>query len=305
LLARFGATTDAFVAERTSRTCLLVPTTGEELQKSVALAERAFAAEPDSGFFQFPKGLAEFRQGRLEQAITLMRGNAARVYGPGPGLVVAMALHRMGKVSEARATFAQAVLSYDWRANRTVTQEAWISHILRREAEAMVLPNLPAFLAGTFEPKDNDERFGLLGACQFEGRNRAMARLYADAFAATPSLADDLGAGHRYNAARAAALAGCGRGQDATGLGEGERKQWRNQTLSWLRADLAARSKALDADPAKARDAVQKALSRWREDPDLACVRDAGELDRLAEEERKDYRALWADVSIVLARTRK
>jgi hypothetical protein len=52
---------------------------------------------------------------------------------------------------------------------------------------------------------------------------RAMARLYAEAFAAAPSLADDLGAGHRYNAARAAARAGCGHGADTTGLGEEER----------------------------------------------------------------------------------
>jgi serine/threonine-protein kinase len=304
LLARFGATTDAFVAERTSRTCLVVPTTGDELQKAVALAERAYAVQPDSGWFQFPKGLAEFRQGRFEQAISMMRGNASTLNGPAPGLVIAMALYKTGKVTEARPTFARAVLAYDWRANRTRTQEAWFSHTLRREAEAMILPNLPGFVAGTYAPADNDERFGLLGACQFENRTRAIARLYADAFVAAPSLADDLDAGHRYNAARAAALAGCGRGQDAADLDESERRRWRGQALRWLRADLAARTTALTVDPTEAREAVEKALARWTEDSDLACVREPAELGKLSAGEHREYRAFWDEVSAVLARTK-
>ena len=45
--------------------------------------------------------------------------------------------------------------------------------------------------------------------------NCAAARFYEEAFAAQPKLADDLGAAHRYNAACAAALAGCGQSKDA------------------------------------------------------------------------------------------
>jgi hypothetical protein len=55
---------------------------------------------------------------------------------------------------------------------------------LRREAEAMILPNLPAFLDGKYRPQDNDERLALLGGCQFT--NRSLVRLYAEAFAAAP-----------------------------------------------------------------------------------------------------------------------
>jgi serine/threonine-protein kinase len=90
-----------------------------------------------------------------------------------------------------------------------------------------------------------------------------MARLYADAFAASPQLADDLGAGHRYNAARAAARAGCGHGEDAPGLGEADGKQWRDQARQWLRGELAARVRSLDADPTAARLGVREALTRW------------------------------------------
>ena len=181
-------------------------------------------------------------------------------------------------------------------------QNGWIYHVLRREAESIIMPNLPALLDGKDRPRDNDERLALLGACQFKNRTRAMARLYADAFAAAPPLADDLGAGHRYNAARAAALTGCGHGDDATGLGEGERKRWRDQARQWLQVELAARGRALDADPKAARSGVREALTRWRKESDLACVRDPGELDKLAADERKDYLALWAEVAALLAR---
>jgi serine/threonine-protein kinase len=169
----------------------------------------------------------------------------------------------------------------------------------------MILPNLPAFLDGKYQPNDNDERLASLGACQFTNRTRAMARLYADTFAASPQLADDLGAGHRYNAARAAAQAGCGHGEDAPGLGEADGKQCRDQARQWLRAELAARVRSLDADPTAARLGVREALTRWQKEPDLACVRDPGELDRLPADERKEYLAIWADLAAVLARPEK
>jgi serine/threonine-protein kinase len=310
LLARFGASTDPFLAERIGSACLLVPAPEDELRQAAALLDRAVAAgrsKPDwaYAYFLFGKGLAEYRRGRLESAIALLQGEAAFVPGPGPRLVLAMAQHRQGRKEEARHTLAAAAVAFDWGAAQADNPEAWTCHVLRREAEALILPNLPAFLDGKHQPQDNDERLALLGACQFANRTRAMARLYADAFAAAPALADDLGAGHRYNAARAAALAGCGHGADAPGLGEGEGKRWRDQARQWLRAELAARARALDADPTAARWGVREALTRWRKEPDLACVRDPAELDRLAADERKEYLALWADVAAVLARTEK
>ena len=121
LLAKFGATTDPYVAERTSRACLLRPASGEELRQAVALAERAGAVEQANAqavypFFQFVQGLAEYRQGRLDRAISLMRGEASGVLGPAPRLVLAMALHQSGRAAEARKTLAEAVLAHDWRA---------------------------------------------------------------------------------------------------------------------------------------------------------------------------------------------
>jgi tetratricopeptide (TPR) repeat protein len=165
----------------------------------------------------------------------------------------------------------------------------------------MILPNLPAFLDGKYQPKDNDERLASLGACQFTNRTRAMARLYADALAASPKLADDLGAGHRYNAARAAARAGGGHGEDAPGLGEADGKQWRDQARQWLCAELAARVGSLDADPTAARLGVREALTRWQKEPDLASVRDPAELAKLPDAEREEWQRLWADVAALVS----
>ena len=218
-----------------------------------------------------------------------------------------MALHRSGRVAEGREALAKAMLAHDWRAIPfpVLDPSGWVYQILRREAESLILPNLPAFMDGNYQPQDNNERLAFLGACQFLNRSRAMARLYAGAFAAAPSLAEDFGAGHRYNAARAAAQAGCGRGTDAIGLGEEERVRLRQQARQWLRADLAARARAFDTGSKATRGAKRLTLTRWRNEPDLAGLREPGELNKLPADERNEYLALWADVAAVLARTER
>jgi eukaryotic-like serine/threonine-protein kinase len=305
LLERFGATTNPFHAERTARACMLLPATEDELRQATALAQRAVAvhegdkwAQP---YFEFVRGLAEYRQGQFDQAITRMRGDTGKVLGPSPKFVLAMALHQKGQGDEARKTLVSAVLSHDWTANQVRDMHSCIAHSLRREAESMILPNLPAFMDGKHQPQDNDERLALLGVCQFTNRSLAPARLYTDAFAADAGLAHDLGAGHRYKAACFAALAGCGRGEDAARLGEPERARWRAQALAWLRADLAAWAVVADEDSA-ARRRAWRTLTEWRTGPDLAGLREPRALGKLPAEERREWLALWQEVEAVLNR---
>jgi serine/threonine-protein kinase len=132
------------------------------------------------------------------------------------------------------------------------------------------------------------------------------ARLYAEAPAAGPQLIADLRAGRRYNAARAAALAGGGQGDDVAGLSGPEREALRQQARDWLRLDLAAWARKLDigtpADRVRARVLAQKTLAPWRDDPDLAGLRDAGALEKLPPAERQQCRALWQEVATLLRR---
>ena len=87
--------------------------------------------------------------------------------------------------------------------------------------------------------------------CRLKRRHVAAARLYADAFTADPKLADDLKAGHRYNAACSAALAAAGQGTDADKLDDQEHRRLRQQALAWLRADLEQWAKRLGSRQAR------------------------------------------------------
>jgi serine/threonine-protein kinase len=307
LLAKFGAATDPFVAERVSRAVLLRPASGDELRGAAALAERAAGTDRSRyqsvyHAFAFVRGLVAYRQGRLADAITAMTGDASRALGPVPQLVVAMAQHRSGRTAEARRTLAAAVLTHDWRPGAIRDQDGWIIHAIRREAEAAILPDLPAFLDGKYQPRDNDERLALLGVCQSTNRSLALARLYADAFATDPTVAGDFRSGLRFSAARAATLVGCGRGEDVAGVEESERARWRQQARQWLRADLAAWSAALEGGSREYRELAKKRLASWQTDPDLSGLRDAKRLADLTEPERADCLALWERVAVSLKR---
>lgn len=115
-----------------------------------------------------------------------------------------------------------------------------------------------------------------------------------------PKLADDLGAGHRYDAAGLAALSAAGRGEDAGELGDPERARLRKLALDWLRADLALRTKQLESGTPADRAAARQALRHWQQDADLAGVRDAAALTKLPADEREAFAQLWADVAALL-----
>jgi serine/threonine protein kinase/tetratricopeptide (TPR) repeat protein len=132
-----------------------------------------------------------------------------------------------------------------------------------------------------------------------EGKHAAAVRFYTEAFAAHPKLADDRRFQNRYNAACAAALAGCGRDQDAASLDEAERARLRRQALDWLRAELSAWRQLLDKEPEQACPRVQRIMRYWQWDGDFAGVRGDG-LAKLPEAERQPWQQLWADVERTL-----
>jgi serine/threonine-protein kinase len=145
LIRRFGDTTNQFVAEKTARAILLAPLSKEELQTASDLAELAVAAKENTSewiypYFLFVQGLAEYRQGHFGTAITLMEGNASKVMGPCPQLVIAMAQYRLGDSQEAHDTLVAALNMADWDLSQVRSHENWIWHILRREAEATIQP---------------------------------------------------------------------------------------------------------------------------------------------------------------------
>jgi serine/threonine-protein kinase len=161
---------------------------------------------------------------------------------------------------------------------------------------------LAAVRVGKEKPASDVERLALAEFCHepFKQLYAASYRYYTEAFAHDARLADDMERGHRYNAACAAALAGCGQGKDADSLNEQERARLRQQAVAWLRADLAYWSKqAASAEPA-GRAPLQQTLEHWQQDADLAGLRDPDAVAKLPAGEREACRQLWADVAALL-----
>jgi tetratricopeptide (TPR) repeat protein len=144
---------------------------------------------------------------------------------------------------------------------------------------------LAEVLAGKRKTSGPKETADYAAFCGMTTRFTACARLYADAFAGDPKLAE----GFRFLAANAAIQAAAGQGRDAAGLSEAERTRWRRQALAWLQAEL----KALAKRPAAPR---KQTLKQWLGDPDLASVRDGKEVARLPADEREGWQKLWGEV---------
>jgi serine/threonine-protein kinase len=172
------------------------------------------------------------------------------------------------------------------------------------ERLAALAPRLSALLNGTDRPKDVAERLVLAQICYDRERHVAAVRFWGEALAADPKLGDDRQAGHRYNAACAAALAAAGRATGDPQPAAAAQARLRGQALDWLKAERAAWAKLLDSADAPARSVVLDTVRHWQEDSDLAGIRDPDSLAKLPEAERAAWRSFWAEVDALLARAR-
>jgi eukaryotic-like serine/threonine-protein kinase len=306
MLKFFGSTDDPFIAEPVARMCLLRPESPEELQQAVALADLAVASRKKVSpivypYFLFAKGLAEYRQDHFEDAISLMKGDAGTVLRPSPLLVTAMAQYRSGREADARKTLASAMTEFDWSPARADYRDYWIYHILRREAESMILPNLQAFLRGDYQPRNNDERLALLGICQANNLYQKSLGLYSGAFAEDPHLINDSDADFRFLAASAAAMSASTDHSAADGT-DAKRNQWIKQALEWLREDLDRKIKSLNWSDLVACNDLKYQLTRWRYEPAIAALREPADLQRMSSENRTECVAFWKSVGTAIAR---
>jgi serine/threonine protein kinase/tetratricopeptide (TPR) repeat protein len=329
LVDRFGKFPYPALAEQIGRVCLLLPDCADEIKNGVTLIDAATAPGqtlPDwiHPFFAFAKGLAEYRQGHFATAATKMKVEASSVLGSAPRLVLAMAQYQLGDHAESRRTLATAIGSFDWSAPQADVRDVWINHILRREAEALIMPNLPGLVQGTAKPANNEERFALAGSCQFAGRWYDAARWYSDALANDPAWikareadcldrahsgkpflrVDELAYSCRYPWARCAVMSAGDVGKNGADLNETERARMRGLAREWLLSDLEVWKKVLELNPTTGREIVNQQLIRWQSDPDLAGVREASKLEKLPPDERRDFAKLWDAVAQVVDRTK-
>jgi tetratricopeptide (TPR) repeat protein len=167
---------------------------------------------------------------------------------------------------------------------------------------------LPEWLRGKAQPADALE-LTVLGsmAAHRQGSYDATAQLFANTFAKKPQFAE---ATVEFTSDRPRYLAACCAAQASLGHGDGSkldlqaRTQRRQQSLEWLRQELAYWDKQMADQRPAAHIRTYKALSYWLEDGWMVGVRDASVTDKLAPAEREACRTLWNDVAVVLKRAR-
>jgi tetratricopeptide (TPR) repeat protein len=254
----------------------------------------ALLVNPNDSYTHCALAIALRDEGDLEAAI--------REYRVAIGLNTSYAeAHcNLGLALQAKGRFQEAVRSLKAGHELGSTRKGWgyPSAAWLRRAERLVEldAKLPKVLSREARPRNVAEQMELAGLCLwYKKLPAAAARLYGEAFAAEPKLAGDVRSGNRYNAACAAALAGCGQGKDADKIDGKGHAGLRDQALGWLRADLVAWRALLRGKPDKVNPAVQQKMQHWQQDPEFAGVR-GDALKMLPESERHDWEKLWQEV---------
>jgi serine/threonine protein kinase/Flp pilus assembly protein TadD len=217
--------------------------------------------------------------------------------------------HRLEPITLLGTIVASARADETIRVLRQIREHAggepavvdWIdSAISLTERIATLGPRLPRI---AHSASRND--FSYADGCSDRRFFAASASLWSAAFAVDPTLVENLDEEYRYKAACAAAMAGCGQGKDDPPPDETSKATLRRQAIESLRAELAARIKRLEGSKPEERANLVRAVRRWKDNPNLAGVRDEANLKKFPEQEQKAWQALWADVAAMLKEIRE
>jgi serine/threonine protein kinase/tetratricopeptide (TPR) repeat protein len=270
-----------------------------QYQKAVEAYQAALRADPDFVEAYTNMGSALLEEGAFADAEKAYGEFLARKKNDPEGIAdLAAALDRQGRYAEALAMVTQACAKVAPGAEPRKRLEG----LIRLYRQIVDLEGkLPAMLNGTQTPANTQEKLMLGDICLAKKLYAAAAGFYAEAFAEQPALAANPFNDNRFDAARAAACAGSGLGQDSQPTKPTDQARWRKQALAWLRADLTLLVRAADqVGPVPALEIIQ-VLQRWRHHVHFIGVRGAA-IDSLPPDERDGWRSLWADVDALLKR---
>ena len=148
ILGQFTSTSDHAIAERMAKDCLLLPMQGADLATIEKLVERAVAAGPTHQYwpyFQFVKGLLEYRQGHFADAVEWLKKTISQPRDPNRTvaayMVLAMAQNQLKQFEEARATLNKGLnLAETSVPNMSGPQwyDQMSAHVLMREAKQLI-----------------------------------------------------------------------------------------------------------------------------------------------------------------------
>jgi hypothetical protein len=174
--------------------------------------------------------------------------------------------------------------------------------VAQAERLAVLAPRLQGLLKGEERPRDLVELLAVTQMCYDKKYYVAGVRFWGESLKVDPKLGESRQPEHRYNAACAAILAASGQAKDDPPPDDDAKAKLRGQARDWLKAELVAWAKVLDAGPARMKAKVLWTLQDWKLDADLAAIRDPEALAKLPEAERLAWQALWAEVDALLKR---
>jgi tetratricopeptide (TPR) repeat protein/serine/threonine protein kinase len=270
-----------------------------ELDEAIAAYQEAIRLKKDNAEAHYNLGCAFTNNGQLEQAIAAFR-EAIRLkkdYAEAH-LNLGQSLAEKGEFLEGLAALKRGHALGSRNPGWPYPTEEWVRHC---ERLVELDGKLPAVLSGEVKPAAG-EWLEFAEVCRCKRLYANAARFSRKAFTLNPKLAGDPNTRHRYNAAWAAAHAGCGQGAEAGKLDETERTRWRQQALGWLRDDLLFWARQLENAKPDVRELVRQTLQRWQRDPHLSCVRAEKTLAQLPKTERQAWQQLWGDVNKLLQR---
>ncbi len=147
-LNQFGESTNAAIAERIAKDCLMLPPASANLGRLAKMADTAVAAGPNDRawpYYAFVKGLAEYRQGHFASAVEWLRkivpNDAVPTRTTQAYATMAMAQYHLGETNAARATLAEAIRISGTRLKepgRIDWNDQLIAQFLLREAEGVI-----------------------------------------------------------------------------------------------------------------------------------------------------------------------
>lgn len=277
-----------------------------KVDQAIGCFERAIRLNEKNPIAHSSLGIARlYGQGRTVEASThVKRAAALRPNDAVTAYNVGQALLSEARFAEAKEAVNRAVVfsardqRYRDRFLHTLRQLEDINRLSAMDAR------LPAILQQKEKPASAAEALQFAWLCQVRLRFAAAARLYAASFAADPKPADDLSSAYRHHAARCAALAAAGWGQDAPKPSDAEKVRLRGQTLEWLRADLTAWQRQIALANPASRSTARRTLALWRSDFRFFAVREKEELAKLPDEERAIWEKLWADMEALRIQAR-
>ena len=257
-----------------------------EIRRAIELDPGYADAHNNLGNLLLDRGDPEGAEKEYRRAIEIDRRSALANFN------IAQALLGLGRFEEAREFARQAVSLFP--PDQPGQQDAARQRLQHCERMVALDRRLTAVLRGDeAQPAAPADRLALAQVAALKRRYAVAGRLYGE------SLGDDgRASSHRYHAACAAALAGCGKGTDE--LNPSERARWRQQALEWLRTEFNAQSLALTAGASGPGQQARGILLHWQSDRRLAAVRDAASLAALSPHEREAWEKFWADLDAAL-----